>query len=166
MRNYYLYFSCLIILGFLTACFEKESYPDEPAVEFSDFVIMGDSARLIFDFTDGDGDIGLEKDNVAPPYDSSSYYHFNIYVEYYEKHPVNGWQRGYNPLGDSIVFTFRIDPITNRNKSKALRGSIEVNMEDWYNPTSPYSDTIMYRFQLIDRALNESNWGETPAIIR
>ena len=148
-----------------SGCFEQENFPDEPIIQFKDFRVLGDSAQLEFDFTDGDGDIGLEKDNFEPPFDSSSYYHYNIYVAYYKKTP-NGWERGVNPLGDSIVFGFRIEPVLTGNKQRSLKGSIEVNMEDWYNPVSPYNDTIKYEFQLIDRALNESNWGETPAIVR
>lgn len=165
MRNYYLYPFFIAFVFIFTGCFEQESFPPEPIVKYKNFVLLGDSARLSFEFTDGDGDIGLEKDNFEPPFDSSSYYQYNIYVEYYEKTP-NGWERGINPLGDSIVFGFRIEPILDGNRPKPLKGSIDVNMQDWYNPISSYNDTIKFRFQLIDRALNESNWGETPAIIR
>lgn len=155
----------LFVAVVFTGCFDQESFPPEPIIKYKDFRVFGDSAQLEFDFTDGDGDIGLEKSNNTPPYDSSSYYHYNIYVAYYEKTP-DGWERGVNPLGDSIVFAFRIEPVVTGNKQRSLKGSIEVNMQDWYDITSPYNDTIKYEFQLIDRALNESNWGETPPIIR
>lgn len=151
----------------LPSCFDNPNYPDEPVLTYKDFVIEGDSADLSFEFTDGNGDIGLSDDQVAPPYDQGSYYYYNLYVQYWEKDDVLGWVPGQDANGDSIIFKYRIKPIIEGNKEKPLRGTISVSIEPiFYNPVSPNSDTIRYRVQLIDRALNRSEWIVTDPIIR
>ncbi len=156
-----------ILLLILSSCFDNPNYPDEPVLTYTSFTIEGDSADLSFDFTDGNGDIGLSESQVDPPYNQGSYYYYNLYVQYWEKDDVLGWVPGYDSNGDSIIFKYRIKPILEGNKEKALRGNISVSIEPiFYNPTSPNSDTIRYRFQLIDRALNKSEWVESDMIIR
>ena len=156
----------LFLLIGLVSCFKEENYPETPVITFTDFVMMGDAAKLIFEFTDGNGDIGLRDDENFPPYHNESYFYYNLYVEYWEKHP-SGWEQGTSLEEEPIVFKYRIKPFTNLEKEKPLKGTIEVAIEPlFYNPFSAYNDTIKYRVTLIDRALNESNVLETPVIIR
>lgn len=156
-----------ILVLLLPSCFDNPNYPNEPVLTYDNFIIEGDSADLSFDFTDGDGDIGLTDSEIQPPFNQGSYYHYNLYVQYWEKNDVLGWVPGYDANGDSIIFRYRIKPILEGNKEKALKGNISVSIEPiFYNPTSPDSDTVRYRVQLIDRALNKSNWMETDVIIR
>lgn len=156
-----------IFILILPSCFDNPNYPIEPVIAFDSFVIEGDSADLTFEFTDGNGDIGLNDNELGPPYNEESYFHYNLYVQYYEKDDALGWVPGKDSNGDSIIFKYRIKPIVEGGKEKALKGKITVSIEPiFYNPTSPDSDTIKYRFQLIDRALNMSDWKESTPIIR
>lgn len=151
----------------LTACFKKEEYPVEPVIVFDRFTITGDSARLSLEFTDGDGNIGLRDDQVAPPYDPASFYHYNLYIEYWEKQDGAGWQPGRTPQGDTIVFKYRIKPFTTSEKDEPVKGILEVLIEPvYYNPFSTDNDTIKYKITLIDRDLHLSNKLETQEIIR
>ena len=161
----YIFWAILPFL-FLTSCFKGENYPVEPIISEPLFAASGDSAVLTFSFTDGDGDIGLDDSEVSPPYDTASKYHYNLYVDYYEKDDVNGWQRGKDIAGDSIVFKYRLEPIIIKGKNRGIKGTMDVAMNNYYNPFSDQSDTIRYRIQLIDRALNESNYLETDMITR
>ena len=157
------------ILGFLVVllaarCFKKNKFPSTPKIEFESFAITGDSAKLIFSFEDGEGDIGLSNENVAPPYDLESFYYNNLYLVYYEKKDNGGWQPGTDSNGDSIVFANRLKPIYD-GKIKSISGTIEYTIEPiFYNLLSTDGDTIKYRILLIDRALNKSNWIETQEI--
>lgn len=161
------YILLILILSGMVSCFKEEEYPVIPNITFTDFVVLGDSARLIFEFTDGDGDIGLNDNEVSSPYNIESYYYYNLYVEYWEKDDDVGWKPGVTSTGDTIIFAYRIKPFTNLEESKALKGTIEVLIEPiYYNPFSLESDTIMYKIKLIDRALNVSNIIETPEIVR
>ena len=158
----------LIALPFIvSSCFKTEEYGSTPVITFDEFVPMGDSAKLIFDFTDGEGDIGLADNQTNAPYNFGSKYYYNVYVEYLEKDDNEGYKHTLDFNGDTIAFPIRIHPILDLDESKSIKGKIEVALTPlYYNPTSSQSDTIKYRIQLIDRELHESNWIESGEIIR
>ncbi len=163
IRN--VFFLLLVIIS-LNSCFKKQVYGETPVIEFVDFVQLGDSAKLSFSFQDGEGDIGLSDDQILAPYDPASRYYYNVYMVYYEKDDVNGWEVGKDINGDSIIFKNRIKPIY-IGKPKGLKGKIVATIEPiFYNLFSSESDTIKYKIQLIDRALHASEWIETSEIIR
>ena len=160
-------------VSFLASCLKPQSFPAEPNIEFVSFEAQGDSGIIVFSFTDGDGDIGLGQEVLTPPFDTSSYYYYNLYINYYEM--MNGsWVRGTSdPLGnnfpsaDSITFSYRLENITPIGQNKALRGEIEIVMEPYFfNTISNHNDSIRYEILLIDRSLNHSNLLETPLIVR
>jgi hypothetical protein len=154
----------LLLVGALGACFKKKQFSDVPAIQFIAFQKLTDSAKIVLSFQDGDGDIGLAADQTNAPYDIASKYHYNLYMVYYEKDDIQGWIPGTDLNGDSIVFRNRILPIYT-GKAKGLEGNIIATVEPlYYNPFSTQNDTIKYKIQLIDRALHESAWIETPEI--
>jgi hypothetical protein len=156
----------IVVFLSITSCFKKEDFPSTPSISYQSFDILGDSARITLSFTDGEGDIGLEPDQISAPYDVNSKYHYNLYLVYYEKKDNGGWQPGIDLNGDTIVFRNRLRPIYT-GKPKSIKGTIEYTIEPiFYNLFSTDNDTIKYRIQLIDRALNESDWIETAEIIR
>ena len=164
-KHFILLFCCSVIF---TGCFEKESYPDTPAIEFDDFRNDSTVGYLRIGFTDGDGDLGLNSTgkDMQAPYDSGSFYHHNLYLIYMEKDDQNGWQVGKDLAGDSILFKYRVKRI-DKNTTSGLKGTLEIEIEpSYFNPLSDQSDTIKYRMKLIDRALNESDWVDTDPIIR
>lgn len=158
--------SLMVACLFVSGCLKPKEYPIEPVIEFKGFTQFGDSARVAFSFTDGDGDIGLGEDELQSPYDTGSRYYNNVFIRYYEK--VNGaWQQGVNALGEPVEFTYRTKKVTPSGKNKALKGDIYIYLVPiFYNPFSPNSDTIKFDIQMADRALNESNIVETGEIIR
>ena len=151
----------------LVSCLKPVEYPIIPEISFKSFTPSGDSAALIIEFTDGDGDIGLAEYETSPPYDTSSIFYYNLFVKYYEK--VNGvWETGKTiPAGDDIEFNYRMEYIVPEGQNKALKGEVKVLLQPlYYNPVSPDSDTIKYTIQMADRALHLSNVVETDEIIR
>lgn len=157
-------FSYLLILVAVSSCFKSEEYPVEPIISDPVFAFSGDSAKLTFSFTDGDGDIGLDPEDTLAPYNPSSYFHYNLHLDYYEKDDINGWQRGRDLSGDSIVFQYRLKPIVVKGKARGIKGTMDVTIVNFSNPFSDQSDTIKYTIKLIDKALNESNVIETEEI--
>ena len=128
---------------------------------------------LSIEFTDGDGDVGLNEGDTTSPFNQSSFYHYNLYVEYFEM--MDGeWVKGRLdpsgnnfPTADTINFQYRIKNLTPIGQNKTLRGTINVTIEaPYYNPISNHNDSIKYRISLIDRALNISNLLETDLITR
>lgn len=149
----------------MTSCFKRDKYPSTPTLFFEKFTPTGDSAIVTLRFEDGEGDIGLEQDQLEAPYNEGSYYFYNLYLVYYEK--VDGkFVVGKDANGDSIVFRNRLRPVYT-GKAKSISGKINYTLSPfYYNFLSSDSDTIQYRIQIIDRALNESAWITTDEMIR
>lgn len=157
-------FSFVSIVFVVSSCFKREAYPIEPIISEPTVKVLGDSALLTFAFTDGDGDIGLTPNEIDAPYDSASYYHYNLYLDYYEKDDNNGWQQGKDLAGNPIVFKYRLNPIIVKGKAVGIKGTMDVYMTTFRNPFSDQSDTIKYVIKLIDKALHESNELESDEI--
>ena len=145
----------------VTACFKPDDFPDEPEISFENFEkAENNTAYLTVSFTDGDGNIGLEKGDTTGKFSPDSRYHHNLFLEYYEKKNGDWVKRDLDP-----PFYYRIPPLEPEGRSKALEGDIRVHIKPtYYDPTSPH-DTIKFSAQLADRDLNESNIVETDPII-
>lgn len=150
----------------LSSCLKTDEYPDEPVIEFNEFAQLGDSGRVTFSFTDGDGDLGLDDGDNQAPFDTGSVYYNNVFITYYEK--VNGvWEQGISPAGYPIEFKYRIERITPTGKNKALKGKIIVYIVPiCYDMFSADNDTTKYSIKIVDRALHESNSIESGEIYR
>ncbi|MBX2973119.1 MAG: hypothetical protein KF797_08450 [Flavobacteriales bacterium] len=141
-------------------CLKTEEFPNTPAIKFKSFEFFGDSASLTISFTDGDGDIGLNASDNAPPYDTSSIYYYNLFLEHSEK--VNGeWQ----VVGFRDPIFYRIPRITPTGQNKALEGEIAVAIDPFPLFITGNSDTVRYSIEMVDRALNRSNKVYTNDII-
>lgn len=157
----------IFLFPFIFGCAKKQNYPKQPVLTYKNFKTSGDSGILSVQFTDGDGDIGLKDEEVNAPYNFGSGYYYNFNIAYFEKDDALGWVPGTNTNGDTIVYQYRINPFTDLNKNAPLKGIIETTIEpSYYNSLSSESDTIRFKVQLIDRALNKSTWIETPVITR
>ncbi len=159
------------------SCRKTETYPIEPQIEFSNFLLeinpnTGKSERGILEITykDGDGDIGLNPADTFAPYNYGSPYYYNMIIKYYEKQngvfkevPLLAW----NPDSlryDTLTFNVRIPNITPKTGNKNIKGVIQDTMFI-YNPLSDF-DTIKFSVYIYDRALHKSNEITTPEIVR
>jgi hypothetical protein len=155
----------------LISCIKTVTFPNEPFIEYLSFESLSDSGKLTFSFTDGDGDIGLDQNFFLPPYNTGSFYYYNLYINYYEL--MDGqWVRGRadpngeNFFGDSITYPFRIENITPNGQNLAIQGDIEIVLEPFYfNFNSNHADSIRFSILLIDRSLNHSNVIFSPTIV-
>lgn len=165
-KNIYSVIVFLATSSLFYGCLKAEEYPVEPAIKFTSLEQMGDSAKIVFSFTDGDGDIGLAENETQPPYDTSSKFYNNVFIRYYEK--VNGtFVQGVGATGDPVEFSYRTEKLTPSGKNKALKGTIIIYLVPiFYNPFSPNSDTIKFDIQLADRALHLSNIVESDEFVR
>lgn len=137
----------------LSSCMNKDAFPLQPVIKYKDFVQMeGDSARLIFSFTDGDGDLGVHEGDTLQ----------SIFLKYFEK--VKGqWTE---PLATDVAFSYSIPYVTPTGRNKSIEGDMEVMIYPYFNPF-PFEefDAIKYQFYIVDRAGNKSNVVETPEIV-
>ena len=78
--------------------------------------------KIVFSFTDGDGDIGLDQNILTPPHEPGNFYYYNLYITYYELMDGQWIRATADPLGnnspfaDSITYSYRIENISNWTK--------------------------------------------------
>lgn len=172
-----LLFAIIIFLIGIGSCKKVEKFPITPYIEYRGFEMLFnpdlgiyDRGVLSFYFQDGDGDIGLNSGDTAPPYNADSEYHYNLIINYLEMQ--NGvitevpilW---YNPVTqqyDTLTMSARIPNLTPSGINKAISGEIYDTLFI-YNFNSEF-DTIMIEAFIYDRALHPSNTISTPLIVR
>jgi hypothetical protein len=168
--------SVLAVLAVIS-CKRMEEYPVEPVITFLDFEkifnetdSIYDRGILKFEFTDGDGDLGLAKYDTFPPFNPGSKYYYNLIIDYFEvrngvETPVAlTFYNSETEVYDTIYLSARIPLLTPIGSNKALSGEI-YDTTFIYNYYSDF-DTLFLKFKIVDRALHESNVEQTPYIVR
>ena len=143
----------VVMLLLLAGCHQWPEYPDEPQIEFVEYQLLIDKDSIpqkgviVFSFTDGDGDIGLDDSETEYPYD------YNLFIEYFEMHDGQ-WKSYINDSGDTVNFNGRIPVLTPEGNDKAISGTIYDTVGiNRFNDV----DTVKYIVSIKDHALNESN---------
>ncbi|MGZ5282023.1 MAG: hypothetical protein ACXWEY_07080 [Bacteroidia bacterium] len=160
----------LSILFLWQGCVKPQTeFPLEPKIVYKSHTLFSNNGnytlRMILDFTDGDGDLGLAEEDSLPPFQDSGRYYFNFYADYFEK--INGeyTQLTVNypfPFGDTIHYNGRLPVLSPKGKAKAIKGEIVYDMAMGGGPT--HSKDVKFRIYVYDRALHKSNEIETPEI--
>ncbi len=171
-----LFLIIIMIMGF-GSCKKVKKFSDIPHIEYIGFIKIYnpdleiyDRGVLAFSFEDGDGDIGLNTGDTAPPFNASSKYHYNLIITYFEMQ--NGvltevpilWFNPQTGQYDTLTLSARIPNLTPQGINKAINGEIQDTLFI-YNFNSTF-DTIKFEAYIIDRALHESNTITTPLIVR
>ena len=153
----------LVLSILMFSCTKRDHYPDTPEIQYVDFTKIqngtgiDDKGVLKISFTDGKGDIGLDSNDVNPPFNFGSQWYYNFFITYYEV------QKG---VLTKVVLpnsnNARIPPVSD-GSGKPVKGTIEVELYI-NNPFSVY-DTIAFEVALADRALNMSNTIMTPYFV-
>lgn len=163
MKKWGFFFFCAILL---LACKKEEKFPNTPAIEFVSLTKIDNGthidqrATLVLHFQDGDGDIGLNSTDITPPFDTSSVYYYNFFIDYYKK--VNG---EFEKIEfEEISFNQRI-PRLSETLPESIEGDISLNLDiNSYDLSTTY-DTIRFQCYIVDRELNHSNIVTTPELV-
>lgn len=148
-----------VLFTFFISCEKFEEYPIEPHIEYNDFAVVRnqegkDSLGLIsISYTDGDGDIGLKASDTLPPYQA------NFFISIY------GLIKDTLHKIPNTNFYYRIPVLTPNSASKAIKGTIEVEIELY--KTIPFldPDTVAFEMYIMDRALHKSNVVMSPQFV-
>lgn len=138
-------------------------YPDEPVIDYQGFGLfiavdqLGNKnlmGQLTFDFTDGDGNIGL-----LPLVDTSDLnvpdtLKYNFFLHLYD---LQGFEYVQIPDEDGGVLKYRIPYLD----KQPLKGTLDLEI------TYPIikHDTIFYTFYIYDRDYHRSNIDTTDVIV-
>ena len=150
-------------LIFLASCLKQPDFPPEPNISLNAFHTYPDSARLIINFTDGDGNFGLEDADTTGFFCPDCDYHNNLFCEYYELQ--NGiWV--HIPLDPEfqIPFWYRVPWLKPTGQHKAQEGTIGLEMPFYYLASE--FDTARFEVFIFDRDLKESNHIFTQAFLK
>lgn len=167
----------LIVGTVVLSCRKFEDFPEIPVITYENFIVLmnqetGITERgvLVFSYTDGNGDLGLDKGDTLPPFDRNSKYYYNLIIKYFEKQngvfvevPLLSWNSD-SSYYDTLTFNSRFPILTPESGNQAIKGVFEDTLFI-YNPLSDF-DTIMFKAYIYDRALNKSNEIETQEIVR
>jgi len=154
-------FSALLLM---ISCNEVDPvYPDEPVVDYQGFGLyittdpLGNNTligQLSFDFTDGDGNLGLlplvDTSDLNVP-DSVKY---NFFLQLYD---LQDFEFVEIPVEDGGILKYRIPYLD----KQPLTGTMDLEIS---YPVILY-DTIFYTFYIYDRDFNRSNTDSTDVII-
>lgn len=150
MRTYLFLF--FIICAGSFACTPDPVFPEEPIITFKEYQYNGsDTLKVVFSFTDGDGDIG-----VVPTGNDS-----NMVLTLYYKAPDGLFHVARPGIStvDSIYYTYRIPELV--EGQSGLEGDIYLVV----NPQFMIYDTIQFNAFLLDQSHNKSAVVRTPETV-
>jgi hypothetical protein len=148
-----------------SSCIEPKVYPIIPEITFARFTIkdsvdvLGNQillCKLTMTVKDGDGNIGLEKDDTLGYRHPDSLHYHNLFVKQYEK--INGEFQEVELL---IPTNYRTPFYETEGQNRALKADIEVKFEYLHFDY----DTIIYDFFIYDRDLNQSDINASPELV-
>ena len=156
-----LLFSVLLLM---ISCDEIDPvYPDEPVVDYQGFGLfitsdpLGNNilvGQLTFDFTDGDGNLGLPPLIDTTDLNVPDTVKYNFFLHLYD---LQGYDWIQIPEEDGGILKYRI-PYLNK---QPLSGTMDLKIA---YPIIIY-DTIFYTFYIYDRDFNRSNIDSTDVIV-
>lgn len=153
----------LTLTGFIlyASCTRESCDEDLPVIDYNRFErVSSDTFMLVYDFVDCEGDIGLEAEDDAPPFDRESEYFYNFWVDLY--YLEDGEWLLYD-FGDGPGLYDRIRRIFEDGRNRPVEGEIEKFID--VSAFDPALDTIKFRAVLIDRSLNQSAPAESEPIV-
>lgn len=167
----------ILVVATVISCMRIKEFPPEPSISYLTFEKMLNTTDSVFDrgvlkfeYTDGDGDIGLAKWDTLPPFNPGSPYYYNLIIDYYEVRngvetevPLTFFNAETQTV-DTVYLSARIPLLTPKGSNKALTGEI-YDTVFIYNYYTNF-DTLFLKFKIVDRALHESNQERTDYIVR
>jgi len=151
----------IAIMGslFFSQCKPEEfNDPIEPVISLEKITLLKDSTgkdsliSVTLEFSDGDGDFGLNNDDTMSPFRFGEPYLNNMWITLEYKDANNNWITASN---DSLGLDQRVPRLTPEGKYKSIRGSITLFINPKPTPTFSH-ELVRYSFVMVDRGLHES----------
>jgi hypothetical protein len=139
------------------ACVKKKTFSQNPEITYKSFTpLLGDTAaELVIGFSDGDGDIGKEKEDKAN----------NLFMTYYYYDTVTqNFHAFFSAFtNDTVRIPYTIRKPIDDYEGKPISGEVAVKINQ-YRPTKTHK-RIKYVMYLVDNANNKSNVLTTPELL-
>ncbi|GAB3845464.1 hypothetical protein GCM10028822_03940 [Hymenobacter terrigena] len=164
----------------LSGCLSAPNYSNTPEIEFKEVRVTRiaatntDNLEFVLGFRDGDGDLGLDPEDLnTPPFNSTTGGHngkgygLNYFIQPYKKNPVTGNFEFFvtpAPFGKVGEYDSRYPRLTGADGRPApLRGELRyllplVTDGDATHPgVLNVGDVFRFEISILDRGLHESN---------
>jgi hypothetical protein len=149
-----------------SGCYKEPEFPETPTIEFQDISkairidqfsgANKDSVTISLKFQDGDGDLGLNSEEISSAQLNEDY---NYVVRVFRK--VRGNLVEFKPFIPYSGFFFRLKK---DDKPGPIEGTLDYSI-DFPHPFTPKRDSVQFQIFLKDRAGNISNTIETETIV-
>ncbi len=157
--------SILLIVLFLVVSCDKitPEFPDEPVIDYQGFGLfisvdqLGNKilvGQLTFDFTDGDGNLGLYPLSDSSGINLPDTVKYNFFLQLYD---LKNYDFEKVPEEEGGILKYRIPYLD----KQPLKGTMDLEIS---YPVILH-DTIFYTFYIYDRDYNRSNVDTTDVII-
>ena len=152
--------------GLLAGCLKGEEYPPQPVLTFKSMITRPDSAIIVMEFTDGDGNFGLNQGDTAGSFDNCLR-QYNLYCEYYELQSGEWVQFAIDPCADpeAVPFYYRVPFVEPTGQIKAQKGEVRIVITPFYYFPGEF-DTCRFEVSAVDRGLNVSNTIRTRSFLK
>jgi hypothetical protein len=163
------YIKILVIVACASCRPEGLEFPDEPTLKLStppsQFQKNGrdSSVTITVDYTDGNGDIGLETNDTFAPFNFGNKFFYNLFVDVYKVENGQAIPIIIPLTTDTVRFNDRIKNLTPTGRNKSIYGKITINLSAVPYP-GVFPDSMFYKIQIADRSLNLSNVITTPVM--
>lgn len=148
----------------LSSCLKQEDFPNRPDVTYIGFfpnlaaTSKADSLGFVkFEFTDGDGDLGLNPGDTLGEFALGQPYYYNLFIRYFERQ--NGT---FTEVIPPLPFHVRFNRLTSVGGNGSIQGEMDVRI--FVNPSSVY-DTVKYEMYIVDRAKQHSDTLMTEELV-
>lgn len=168
-------FKILFLLLFIAnACRPDNQFSDIPAIRFvsvkynkASAITRSDTIALNFDFTDGNGDLGLSRTDtigifrrrLADGRFNKNYN--NLFVDLFLKNNLGGFDSVVADPSGELSLNGRFVRINPDQGPQAQEGNIRYNITSPFFPGSE-NQIVKLKFYIQDRQLQKSNRLETP----
>lgn len=147
----------VLFSALFSACLNVTTFPDEPELSFTSLTTHPDSAVLKLQFTDGNGDFGIDNEEVE---DTGSVFHdcpnsYNLRLEYFEKRNGIWVNVPRNPCEGQVGFYYTVPWVQPTGQNKTQQGEIKIVLTPAYYLISEF-DTCRFEARIYDRAFNAS----------
>lgn len=148
----------LLCYPLLFGCLKPEEFPNEPritfkSIEFDEF----NNAILRIDFTDGNGNFGLDEGDFEGRPDSCVT-GYNLFIRQFELQNGNWADVTSDPCLDpeNIALFYRVPWAKPSGQIKTQKGEIKVDLDQGWYLESDF-DTVRFEITIMDRDFNKSN---------
>jgi hypothetical protein len=155
----------LAFLPFLFfSCLRKDEFPNTPSITFKSITTTPDSAVILLDFVDGDGNFGITDADTTGIYDDC-YERYNIYAEYYELRNGEWVWVQLDPCIEQIPWYYQVPFAEPTGQIKSQKGELRLLLEPTYYLTNAF-DTCRFEIFIADRDRNLSNRVRTSVFYK